>query len=67
MKYCWVKKVPKKFKKNKKIYFLYFQKKNQYMFILITIGAEEGVLGQVPVGPVVIDTNMEHLGHPYIT
>ena len=32
------------------------------MFILITIWAEEGVLGQVPVGPVVIDTNMEHLG-----
>ena len=25
------------------------------------VWAEEGVLGQVPVGPVVIDTNMEHL------
>ena len=53
--------VPKIFRKNKKINFLYFQK-NHYMFILITIWAEEGVLGQVPVGPVVIDTNMEHLG-----
>ena len=52
--------VPKFFRKNKKINFLYFQK-IQYMFILTTIGAEEGVLGQVPVGPVVIDTNMEHL------
>ena len=26
------------------------------------VGAEEGVLGQVTVGPVVIDTNVEHLG-----